>query len=344
MDAKAIADRTKILEKAAEGGESSAILNVLAELRKGVSATEQSLRSTRVGVTVAKFKNSKNPEIARTAGELISKWKKDVGKNKGAAANGQKKHLSVTPTTPTTPTSAGPMSPVGTTNKMKTENSSVPPEQRDHKKDKVDVAKTGVVVRDKCVGMMYDGLVYLSELPTSAVLGKACAVEEAVFSSYGPETSEPYKQKMRSLFQNLKIKSNTKLREHVLNGVYAPEKFATMTTDDLKSEKMKEEDAELERLNMREAQAPVQEFSISSTFKCNGCGKQEVSYTQAQTRSADEPMTTFCKCQNCGKRWKVCFPTAFIPLIVQTTYKYSSLESPDDAILRTLHEANFLQH
>jgi len=27
---------------------------------------------------------------------------------------------------------------------------------------------------------------------------------------------------------------------------------------------------------------------------------------QAQTRSADEPMTTFVYCNDCGHRWKVC--------------------------------------
>lgn len=29
-------------------------------------------------------------------------------------------------------------------------------------------------------------------------------------------------------------------------------------------------------------------------------------FVQVQTRSADEPMTTFCYCNECGKRWKFC--------------------------------------
>ena len=39
-------------------------------------------------------------------------------------------------------------------------------------------------------------------------------------------------------------------------------------------------------------------------FTCGRCKKKECTYFQLQTRSADEPMTTFVTCLNCGKRWK----------------------------------------
>ena len=57
---------------------------------------------------------------------------------------------------------------------------------------------------------------------------------------------------------------------------------------------------------MRAAQAPQAEKSISTALRCGKCGNNKTSYTQAQTRSADEPMTTFCECLMCGNRWKVC--------------------------------------
>ena len=38
-------------------------------------------------------------------------------------------------------------------------------------------------------------------------------------------------------------------------------------------------------------------------FKCGKCKTYKTSYYQMQTRSADEPMTTFVSCQ-CGNRWK----------------------------------------
>ena len=39
-------------------------------------------------------------------------------------------------------------------------------------------------------------------------------------------------------------------------------------------------------------------------FRCSGCHKKMCSYYELQTRSADEPMTIFIKCLNCGKQWK----------------------------------------
>jgi transcription elongation factor S-II len=39
-------------------------------------------------------------------------------------------------------------------------------------------------------------------------------------------------------------------------------------------------------------------------FKCGKCRSKKTTYYQMQTRSADEPMTTFVTCTNCQNRWK----------------------------------------
>lgn len=39
-------------------------------------------------------------------------------------------------------------------------------------------------------------------------------------------------------------------------------------------------------------------------YTCNRCKSSKTVYTSMQIRSADEPMTTFVKCLNCGKSWK----------------------------------------
>ena len=42
----------------------------------------------------------------------------------------------------------------------------------------------------------------------------------------------------------------------------------------------------------------------TDTFTCRKCKSNKCTYYQMQTRSADEPMTTFVTCLECGNRWK----------------------------------------
>jgi transcription elongation factor S-II len=140
-------------------------------------------------------------------------------------------------------------------------------------------------------------------VPTD-VLRIAVSVELAAYEAYHPETSNKYKEKLRSLYRNLKNKSSGELRQRVRSGVIPPAKFVRMTSEELKSDERRAEDAKLMKENMDKAMVAQEEKSISTQLQCGKCGQRKVSYTQAQTRSADEPMTTFCECLNCGNRWK----------------------------------------
>ena len=44
--------------------------------------------------------------------------------------------------------------------------------------------------------------------------------------------------------------------------------------------------------------------AMTDQFKCGRCKSRECSYYEMQTRSADEAMTIFVTCINCGNRWK----------------------------------------
>lgn len=48
------------------------------------------------------------------------------------------------------------------------------------------------------------------------------------------------------------------------------------------------------------------EIVADGLFTCGKCRKNKTTYYQVQTRSADEPMTTFVTCMNCNHRWKFC--------------------------------------
>lgn len=43
---------------------------------------------------------------------------------------------------------------------------------------------------------------------------------------------------------------------------------------------------------------------VRSEVQCRGCKRNRVTYYQRQTRSADEPPTTFYRCEYCGREWK----------------------------------------
>ena len=48
----------------------------------------------------------------------------------------------------------------------------------------------------------------------------------------------------------------------------------------------------------------VDQGGATDEFKCNRCKQRKCTYYELQTRSADEPMTVFVTCLNCGKRWR----------------------------------------
>jgi transcription elongation factor S-II len=48
----------------------------------------------------------------------------------------------------------------------------------------------------------------------------------------------------------------------------------------------------------------AKEEGYDGMFKCRKCKSQKTTYYQMQTRSADEPMTTYVTCKSCGLKWK----------------------------------------
>jgi len=63
---------------------------------------------------------------------------------------------------------------------------------------------------------------------------------------------------------------------------------------------------------MNESVAASDTQAETDMFQCSNCKKRRCKYFQMQTRSSDEPMTTFVSCLNCGKRWKVCSSNFFL--------------------------------
>ncbi|OIW23999.1 transcription elongation factor [Coniochaeta ligniaria NRRL 30616] len=299
MDERELAQRIKALSKSVAQNEApDSILALMNTIKNDAKPTEDMLRSTKAGIFIGKLRSNPNKDIGKLANEIVIKWRKLVDAEKAAKGHRAKNGSPSTPT-PASTTTASPAPPPSSSNKPYEGDT----EKRHFKVDKVDINRTGNTVRDNCIGMMYNGLAFKRTDSIEEVLVRAVEVEHAAFKHYKGDGNE-YRQRMRSLFINLKNKSNRQLGRRVLSGEIPAEKFVAMTEKDLLSEEQRAKDEALEKENLKKAQAPMPAKSISDALKCGKCGQKKVSYSQAQTRSADEPMTTFCECTVCGNRWK----------------------------------------
>jgi transcription elongation factor S-II len=59
-----------------------------------------------------------------------------------------------------------------------------------------------------------------------------------------------------------------------------------------------------ERIKIEQMRKEAIKASATDIFKCPRCKKANCTYFELQTRSADEPMTTFITCLECGLKWK----------------------------------------
>ncbi|EDV23124.1 uncharacterized protein TRIADDRAFT_58083 [Trichoplax adhaerens] len=129
-------------------------------------------------------------------------------------------------------------------------------------------------------------------------------LNKAIFKELkGPNMK--YKNRVRSRISNLKDSKNPNLCQKVLSGIITPEQIAKMTAEEMASDEMKKLRQGYAKEGIRDAQMAVTQGTKTDLLTCGKCHKKNCSYNQMQTRSADEPMTTFVFCHECGHRWKL---------------------------------------
>jgi transcription elongation factor S-II len=120
-----------------------------------------------------------------------------------------------------------------------------------------------------------------------------------------PQFVELYRQIVRSVLSNIHPQSpvkNPRLLNRVLDGEFKLDDIPTMTSYDMFPEKWFELKDKL--LQREQKILEGNKSRATDQFKCRRCGKRECTYYELQTRSADEPMTIFVTCLNCGKEWR----------------------------------------
>jgi transcription elongation factor S-II len=114
-----------------------------------------------------------------------------------------------------------------------------------------------------------------------------------------------YINKARSLYTNLVPNSyvcNKRLFDRLKKKEFTAHKLVNMSIQELFPEHWKQLIDEKYRKN--KVLYETKKEAMTDQFKCRKCSSRETCYYEMQTRSADEPMTIFITCLNCGNRWK----------------------------------------
>lgn len=166
---------------------------------------------------------------------------------------------------------------------------------------------TGDSVRDKCVEMLSAALKAEDDYKDYGVNcdKMASEIEDHIYQEL-KGTDMKYRNRVRSRISNLKDPRNPGLRRNVLSGAISAGLIAKMTAEEMASDELRELRNAMTQEAIREHQMAKTGGTTTDLFQCSKCKKKNCTYNQVQTRSADEPMTTFVLCNECGNRWKFC--------------------------------------
>ena len=120
-----------------------------------------------------------------------------------------------------------------------------------------------------------------------------------------PDFVDIYKVIARRTVSNLDPTAyvgNSRLILRLQEGEFPPHRIPFMSSRELYPEHWQE--LADEQLKRETTMLEGNQEEGSDMFKCRRCGKSKTRYWEMQTRSADEPMTIFIRCLNCGKEWR----------------------------------------
>ncbi|KAM4610061.1 transcription elongation factor A protein 2 [Polymixia lowei] len=290
----------KKLDKMVHKKNTDGAIDLLKEL-KNIKMSLETLQSTRIGMSVnAVRKQSSDEEVQTLAKSLIKSWKKLLD---GSEGKGEEKRREGSPVR-----SSSTSKDSGSTEKSK--QSGEPPQTPTFTPRVTSFPPAPVTtdnVRTKCRELLVAALQTDDDHKPTGVDCEhlAAQIEDLIFQEF-KSTDVKYKSRLRSRISNLKDQKNPELRRSVLCGNISAQRIATMTAEEMASAELKQMRETLTKESIREHQLSKVGGTETDMFICGKCRGKNCTYTQVQTRSADEPMTTFVVCNSCGNRWKFC--------------------------------------
>lgn len=268
------------------------------------------LTKTRIGMTVNELrKSSKDEEVITLAKTLIKSWKRFLAPpatgSKESSKSSSKSSSSSSKDKEKSSSSSSSSSKDKKDDKKSSSSSSA---KDDRKTTQTSFPASGLndAVRLKCREMLCNAL-KMGEIPEGCPEPEEMAseLEEAIYAEF-KNTDMKYKNRIRSRVANLKDPKNPTLRGNYMCGAITAQRLAKMTPEEMASDEMKKIREKFVKEAINDAQLATVQGTKTDLLKCGKCKKRNCTYNQLQTRSSDEPMTTFVMCNECGNRWKFC--------------------------------------
>lgn len=114
-----------------------------------------------------------------------------------------------------------------------------------------------------------------------------------------------YRDKAMSVISNVDKDSyiqNMRLLDRLKEHEFLPHEIPFMEPENVFPEKWKDLLDEKMKHDVVFEEKPE---AMTNQFRCGKCKKRDCIYREKQVRSADEPMTLFITCLNCGNRWRM---------------------------------------
>lgn len=256
------------------------------------------VQTTKIGLTVNKLRKHNDVDIASQARALVKGWKRAVDT------------ISSTATSATTTMAASPPS--------STEPSS-PPAQAAPPLSQARQRTRGLLERQLCQVAQQEKKLSKAFVEDNAAAA-ATKLEAALFRVYGggdaTDPSRDYREKVRSFHFNMRANIPLALKillQRVEYDILAKTPSEELASEEFKQQQQRDYEEDLaerqldwDKQNKKKLLESAGLKQEQGAFKCGNCGSRNTEYTQKQTRAADEPMTTFVLCVDCGKRWRFC--------------------------------------
>ena len=296
-------------------------LDVLAAL-DSLPVTLEVLSETLIGTIVSKFKSvaSEGDKVSTSAKSLVKKWKSLAKTQLQSTVVDQASQRSKMPEDDKVVVVRPPPTSSSSSSSNNNNNNTASVEAKPPRKGWDDLPPYRKNVCQKLsevIVMTSSSSASTSTSSNHNHVWEVVSAVEVAMHEYSRGDRQRYAEKARQL--NFNLKKNDPLRRLVLSGGVTPSQLCTMSSQELCSSdlaKQRQEDVnklqESRRLDWEQAnEDKINEMCgikgdllNASLFTCHRCKSTKTTSTQKQTRSADEPMTVFVLCTNCGNRWK----------------------------------------